>query len=285
MAGVERRLAAADLCLGKSTSKPASRSNSSASAAASGTAGRRDTSRRAGRAPSARLYGPWQSPLSSEPRPPSRARRLPEARGRPRARRVQVARCPARPRAVRPTARPASSRPRPAITVPRRRGRPPARPCRDGLRSEGEPDEARQARRVRGGARETGADLDEAKERRAYAEGGPSRSSRTAPSRRSSTATRRSATRSSTSWASRRPPSSCPSATARCSRASAGRSEPVRHDARIGVVSSGRPGDGLVVAGRPPVESDLCDTIADGLAVRVAIPWPSSGCSRRPTPC
>ena len=98
-------------------------------------------------------------------------------------------------------------------------------------------------------------------------------SSRTAPSRRSSTATRRSATRSSTSWARSRRPSSCPSATARCSPASAAHSEPARP--RRGASASSPAGAPVMAsswrAGRA-VDCDLCDTIADGLAVRVAIP-------------
>ena len=48
--------------------------------------------------------------------------------------------------------------------------------------------------------------------------------------------------------------------------------------ARIGVVSAGAPVMALSWRAGRPVECDLCDTIADGLAVRVAIPWPSTGC-------
>ena len=128
--------------------------------------------------------------------------------------------------------------------------------------------------RLGGEVVETGADLDEAKEqaigtRRAWA----CRSSRTAPSRRSSKAMRPSAKRSSTSWATRRRRSSCPSATARCSPASDARSESARRTTRrIGVVSAGAPVMARSWRAGRPVDCDVCDSIADGLAVRVAIP-------------
>ena len=83
----------------------------------------------------------------------------------------------------------------------------------------------------------------------------------------------RSARRSSTSWTRRRRPSSCPSATARSSPAS-GRSlgERSPDTRRIGVVSAGAPVMALSWRAGRPVDCDLCDSIADGLAVRVAIP-------------
>ena len=54
---------------------------------------------------------------------------------------------------------------------------------------------------------------------------------------------------------------------------------------RIGVVSAGAPVMAWSWRAGRAVECDLCDTIADGLAVRVAIPSPSTGCWRRPTRC
>ena len=233
------------------------------------------------------------APLERAPcRPHGPRRRLPQARGRPRARRVQVARCAARARALpATTARPASSRPPPAITAPPQRGRrsSSALPRPSTLPEGASRDEARQALGVRGRGRRDRRRLRRGEGQRpsAYADGAglpvlrgrrragaarrlrgdrrrdPRPAGRGARGRRRARRQRRAARR-------RRPRTRRPLAARRGASAS---SRPARRS---------WPGRG-VRAGA--VDCDLCDTIADGLAVRVAIPSPSTGCWRRPTRC
>ena len=214
---------------GKSTSKPAWRSNSSASAAASG------NSRSPRRHEELDALHPRDSdpvavsPLERAP-PPSRAATPCTSSARTStssARSSGAVRCPPSSGTA-ATARPAWSRPPPAITVPPQRGRrsdsalPRPSTFRRASRTKLAKLSAFTAELV-----ETGADLDEAKaEAVAYAQRAGLPSSRTAPSR-AARRLRRDRRRDPRPAGRGRRPSSCPWATGRCSRASAAHSEPV----------------------------------------------------------
>ena len=289
MAGVERRLPAADLRLGKSTSKPASRRTARRRRPHPGTAGRRGTSRRAGRAPSARLYGPCLSlPLERAP-------------GRLTGRDVYLkredvhelgasrARCAARPRAaiVRDGATgvvTASTGNHGAATawaaqllglaatvfVPEgRAGRSSPSSPRSGRSSSRR---APTSTRRRRGSRLRGA-------------GGPSPSSRTAPSRRSSTATRpigdEIVDQLGEEPAAVVVPVGNGALLAGVGRALGARRRETR---RIGVVSAGAPVMASVVASAARSSATSATRSPTGSRC-AAIPLPSTGCWRRPTPC
>ena len=274
---------------GNSTSKPAWRRNSSASAAASGNTGRRDTSQTAGRAPSARLYGSWLPVLS-------RCAVALTGRDDVYLKREDVhelgafkwrGALPALERYRRDGASgvvTASTGNHGAATAwaAQRSGWP--RP----LRSQGASrtklaqlsaarGRGRRSRRRPRRGEGTGA---------AHAHGRAFRSSRTAPSLRSSTATRAIGDEILDQLGEEPAAVVVPvgngALLAGVGRALGARSPVTR---RIGVVSAGAPV--MAWSWRAGAAGRLrpCDTIADGLAVRVAIPSPSTGCWMRRTTC